>query len=298
MQKITPCIWFVNQADEAARLYTSVFKNSGIGKSARYGDAGADISGMAKGSVMTVDFQIAGQSILGLNGGPHYEHTPSVSLFATCGTKEEVDAIYQKLSPGGKVLFELGKYPFCEYYTFFSDKFGVYWQLFYEKGAEQKVTPSIIFSGEKRGFGAKAIQFYLSLFQNSKVLIDHRYEKDQGGRPGDVAHARLSLDGSELIIMDSGHDKAMPITGALSLIVNCQDQNEVDTYWSAIAKEGKEIQCGWIEDKFGLSWQIVPVEMSQIFSSSDPQKTERAMKAMLQMKKLDIDKLRAAAEQK
>lgn len=296
MQRLTPCIWFINEGEEAAKLYTSAFKNSSIGKSARYGEAGAEVSGQKKGSVMTVDFQIAGQSILALNGGPGvFEHTPSVSLFGICGSVEEVDAIYKKLSPGGKTLMELGEYFFSKRFAFFTDKFGVHWQLIYEPGATQKVIPALLFGGERQGYGPKAIQFYLSLFKNARTLSDRRYEKGEVGKEGTVMHARLSLDGSELAIMDAGHNAPMPASGAISLIINCKDQSEVDYYWEQIGKKGQESQCGWINDEFGVTWQVTPIEMDQLFTG-DPAKTERAFAAMLKMKKLDINKLRAAAQ--
>ncbi|HVK61175.1 MAG TPA: VOC family protein [Bdellovibrionales bacterium] len=292
MQRIYPCIWLNNQADEAAKLYTSTFENSRIGKVTHYGESGADVSGMPKGSVLTVDLEIAGCHAQLLNGGSYYQQTPSVSLFVTCGSKAEVDKIFGRLSPGGKVLMELGEYPFSQRYVFFSDKFGVHWQLMFEEGANQKVIPSIIFGGDKKGFGAKAVDFYLSLFKNSRKLVDERYKKGEGGKEGSVKHARLSLDGSELVIMDSGHDAPMTLNGAISLVVTCKDQAEVDRFWDAIRKAGKEVQCGWIEDEFGVSWQIVPAGLESILYSSDAEKSERATAAMLQMKKLDINVLK------
>lgn len=291
MKRISPCLWFVDKGEEAANLYTSLFKNSKTTKVSRYGDAGAEVSGRPKGSVMTVEIEIAGLSLQILNGGPEFQHTPATSLFVTCGSRDELDQIYQSLSPGGKVLMELGEYPFSPRYAFFSDKFGVHWQLILEEGAEQKIAPCIIFGGDKRGYGAKALAFYLTLFKNAQTLVDVRYPKGDPALEGTVMHARLQLDGSELVIMESGKEGSMPLTSAFSLTINCKDQSEVDYFWNLIGKSGKEIQCGWIEDQFGLSWQVVPEGIADLISGPDAKKAEQAMSAMLKMKKLDINKL-------
>jgi predicted 3-demethylubiquinone-9 3-methyltransferase (glyoxalase superfamily) len=161
MQKITPFLWFENQAEEAVEFYTSIFKNSRIGNIARYDEAGAKASGRPAGSVMTVEFELEGQQFIALNGGPHYQFTPAVSFVVNCGT-----------------------------------------------------------------------------------------------------------------------------------------QQEIDYYWEKLAAGGKEIQCGWLTDKFGLSWQIVPTILSELVSSKDAAKSQRAMLAMLQMVKLDIKQLQDAYEGK
>lgn len=298
MQKITPCVWFTAQADEAAKLYTSTFKNSKILKTTYYSAASSKVSGIPEGTVLTVDFEIAGFRSQALHGGPYFKHTPAVSLFVTCGSAEEVDSLYKKLSPGGESQMELGEYPFSKRYAFFSDKFGVHWQLFLEDGASTKVAPCILFGGDKQGLGAKALPFYSKLFKNSKSLVDVRYGKNQGGPEGSIMHARVSLDGSEIIIMDAGQNAPLPLTGAISLSVLCKDQKEVDEFWNAFAQSGKEIQCGWIEDQFGVSWQIVPDGIDDLLYSSDKEAAERATEAMLRMKKLNIGELRQAYSNK
>jgi len=161
MQKITPCLWFDNQAEEAVNFYASIFKNSKVGRIARYGEAGAEVSGRPSGSVMTVEFQLEGQEFLALNGGPIFKFTEAVSFVVNCETQEKIDEMWEKLSKGGA------------------------------KG-----------------------------------------------------------------------------------------------------------QCGWLKDKYGLSWQIVPPVLSEMLQDKDTKKSERVMKAMLQMKKLDIKKLKQAYEQR
>jgi predicted 3-demethylubiquinone-9 3-methyltransferase (glyoxalase superfamily) len=157
MQKITPCLWFNDQAEEAMRFYVSVFKNSKVGRITHYGEAGAKVSGRLKGSVMTATFEIEGQEFMALNGGPHFTLSEAVSFIVKCDTQEEIDTFWEELSEGG------------------------------EKGV-----------------------------------------------------------------------------------------------------------CGWLKDKFGLSWQIVPTVLSDMMQDKDPEKTNRVMEAVLQMKKLDIARLQEA----
>jgi len=161
-QKITPFLWFDNNAEEAAAFYTSVFKESNIGSESKYDEASSEVSGQPEGSVMIVDFEIAGQKFIALNGGPHFKFTEAVSF-----------------------------------------------------------------------------------------------------------------------------------------VVDCKDQDEVDYYWSRlIADGGQESQCGWLKDKFGLSWQIVPSVLNELVGSTDKDRSKRAMDAMLKMKKLDIRKLQDAYDGK
>ena len=160
MQKITPFLWFDDKAEEAAKFYVSLFKNSKIGDIARYDDAGAKAAGRPKESVMVVEFQLEGQEFVALNGGPHFKFTE-----------------------------------------------------------------------------------------------------------------------------------------AISFVVNCETQEEVDYFWEKLLEGGQESQCGWLKDKYGLSWQIVPTILPELLQDKDPQKSQRVMKAMLQMKKIDIQTLKQAAEQ-
>jgi len=161
MQKITPFLWFDNQAEQAVKFYTSIFRNSRIGKIARYDEAGEKVSGQPAGSVMTVEFELAGQEFVALNGGPHFKFTE-----------------------------------------------------------------------------------------------------------------------------------------AISFVVNCKTQAEVDKFWKKLSAGGKEVQCGWLKDKYGLSWQIVPTVLAELLSDKDAAKSQRVMQAMLKMVKLDIKKLKQAAKQK
>ena len=158
MQKITPFLWFDHKAEEAVNFYTSIFKNSKIGKIARYDEAGEKVAGRPAGSVMTIEFELEGQDFIALNGGPQFKFTE-----------------------------------------------------------------------------------------------------------------------------------------AISFVVNCETQAELDYYWEKLIAGGEEVQCGWLKDKFGLSWQVVPTVLGELLSSKDAAESQRVMEAMLKMVKLDIKKLQAAA---
>lgn len=292
MQKITPFLWFDYQAEEAVNFYTSLFKNSQVGNVARYGEAGPG----PVGTVMTVSFQLDGQDFTALNGGPEFKFTPAISLFVNCDTEEEVDRLFAKLSAGGRVLMELDKYPFSDKFGWIEDRYGVSWQLNLASGA-QKITPFLTFVGKQHGKAEEAMKLYVSLFKNSSIQAIQRYGPGSGESEGIVMHARFSLDGQEFMALDGGLEHDWTFSEAVSLFVNCMTQEEVDKLWQKLTEGGEESQCGWLKDKFGVSWQIVPEDLGKYLGGDDAGGARRAMQAMLQMKKLDIEKIKRAYEQ-
>lgn len=293
MQKITPCLWFDNNIEEAMRFYASVFKKSKIGKAAYFGDAGAKVSGMKKGSVMSIPFEIEGYEFLALNGGPMFKFTPAVSFFVYCKTKKEIDTLFAKLSAGGKVMMALDKYPFSEWYAFISDKFGVSWQLILGE-SKQKIVPCLLFVGIQVKTTEEAINLYTSAFKNSKIKHLQKYGAGGPAPKGSVMHALFSLEGQDFTAMSGGGKHEFTFTEATSFIVNCKTQKEVDHFWDALSKGGSKGPCGWLKDKFGVSWQVVPTILDEMLADKDSKKAELAMKAMLQMGKLEIKKLEEA----
>ena len=296
MQKIIPHLWFDNQAEEAAKFYTSIFKNSKIGSISRYDEAGAKASGRPKGSVMTVTFELERQQFIALNGGPVFTFTSAVSFFASYEDPQEIDELWRRLSDGGTVLMELDKYPFAEKYGWIQDKYGVSWQLILASRT-QKIAPFLMFVGAQRGKAEEAMKFYISLFRDSDIISIERYGKGEQGPEGKIVHAVFSLDGQEFMAMDGAIELSFTFTEAISFFVNCKTQEEVDELWKKLTEGGEEGQCGWLKDKFGLSWQIVPTVLGEMLADKDPEKAQRVMKAMLQMKKLDIKGLKQAYEQ-
>jgi predicted 3-demethylubiquinone-9 3-methyltransferase (glyoxalase superfamily) len=160
----------------------------------------------------------------------------------------------------------------------------------------QKISPFLWFNDNAE----EAVKFYTSIFKNSRIGKISRYGEEgkeiTGGKPGSVMTVEFTLEGQEFIALNGGpHFK---FTEAVSFVVNCKTQAEVDRYWNKLSTGGKKVQCGWLKDKFGLSWQIVPTVLAELMSSKDAAKSGRVMKAMLKMVKLDIKKLQQAAKGK
>jgi predicted 3-demethylubiquinone-9 3-methyltransferase (glyoxalase superfamily) len=292
MQKITPFLWFNDQAEEAMKFYTSIFKNSKIGSVTRLGE---EVPG-PKGKVLTGTFQLAGGEFMALNGGPEFTFTPATSFFVLCQTPEEIDRLWEKLSKGGTVLMELDKYPFSEKFGWVNDKFGVSWQLNLAS-FPQKISPFLMFVGEQAGKAEEAIRLYTSLFKNSSISHIDRYGPGEGDPAGTVRHASFTLNGQGFMAMDSNAGHAFTFTSAISFFVNCQTQKEVDFFWEKLSEGGVKEQCGWLKDKFGVSWQIIPSILGELMSDPDVEKSSRVTKAMLQMRKIDIEQLKQAYKQ-
>lgn len=294
MQKIIPHLWFDKQAEEAAQFYTSIFENSNMGKVTRYGKAGYEVHGMPEGTVLTVEFTLEGYSFLALNGGPVFTINPSISFIVNCTSREEVDGLWEKLIEGGKALMPLDRYPFSEHYGWVQDKYGVSWQLILSnpEGDERpKITPSLLFVGDNAGKAEEAMTFYTSLFENARIGNLFRYGPDQApDKEGTIMYGDFTLAGQWFAAMDSAHEHRFAFNEAISLLVNCKSQQEIDTLWEKLSAVPASEQCGWLKDKYGVSWQIVPTVLSTLLSG-DPQKAERVMETLLQMKKLDIAKL-------
>jgi len=298
MQAITPFLWINNQAEAAVDFYVSLFRNSKAGEVTRYNEESAKASGRPEGSVMTVSFQLEGQDFVALNGNDEFPFTPAVSFFVSCETPEEIDGLWGKLTDGGSVLMALDKYPFSEKYGWVQDKFGVSWQLILSD-RKQKIAPCLLFVGEQAGKAEEAMKLYTSVFPNSSIVSLERYGADEGPDAGRVKYAVFSLNGQEFIAMDSGmKEHAFTFTMAISFMVNCDNQAEVDRFWEKLTANGEEIECGWLTDPYGVAWQITPIVMFELLHDPAPEKARRAMKAMMQMKKLDIETLKLAAEGK
>lgn len=154
----------------------------------------------------------------------------------------------------------------------------------------QKITPFLWFNNNAE----EAMNFYTSIFKNSKVNSVTRNGKAGPGPEGSILTASFNLDGQEFVALNGGpHFK---FTEAVSFVVNCQTQEEVDYYWEKLSAGGEESRCGWLKDKYGLSWQIVPVELPKLLQEKDPEKAKRVMEAMMQMGKIDINVLKQAKE--
>lgn len=293
MQKIIPNLWFDHRAEEAVRFYTGLFPGSKITRTAHYDKVASEVSGMKEGEVLSMDFELAGQAFIAINADDHYRFTPSVSLTVYCESEREIDDLWKSLSAGGKILMELGEYPFSRRFGFLQDRFGVAWQLNL-KDESRKIVPTLIFVGDVYGRAEEAMNFYLSLFKEGRsVAVAHQPHAQDSSRQA-LLHGIFRLFGQEFVAMDGSGHHAFGFTGAVSFMVLCENQQEIDLYWKALGMGGKEMPCGWIEDGFGVTWQIVPAELHSMLTDPDPARSRRAMQAMFQMKKFDIATLRAA----
>ena len=295
MQKITPFLWFDDKAEEAANFYTTIFENSRVNSVSRYDEASAKVSGRSEGSAMTVAFQLDGQEFIALNGGPLFNFTPAISFVVSCDSEDEIDHLWGRLSDGGETLMPLQKYPFSDKFGWTKDKFGVSWQLNLGKTA-QKITPCLMYVGKQHGKAEEALNFYQDLFNNSRLIQIQRYESGQGVPAGTVQLARFTLENQEFLVMDSHGEHNFAFTEAISFLVVCKNQEEVDRFWEKFTDEGEESQCGWLKDRYGVSWQIVPSVLNELLSDPDPVKAQRVTLAMLQMKKIDVPTLKQAYE--
>jgi predicted 3-demethylubiquinone-9 3-methyltransferase (glyoxalase superfamily) len=270
---IYPCLWFDGKAKEAASFYCSIIKNSKI----------------TTDTPMVVMFELGGKKFMGLNGGPMFKINPSISIFILCESISETNKVWDKLIEGGKALMAINKYPWSERYGWLQDKFGMTWQVSVvnKEGDKQQITPSMLFTDKQFGRAEEAMKFYTSVFDNSSINPLIHYP-DGDPNAGKVMFAEFKLNQYPIIAMDGPGDHKYTFNEGVSLVVNCETQKEIDYYWDKLtANGGKESMCGWLSDKFGVSWQIVPSVIGKLMS--DPAKGARVMQAVMKMKKLDID---------
>jgi len=273
---IYPCLWFDGKAKEAAEFYCSVFDGSAI----------------TSENQMVVTFESSGQKFMCLNGGPEFTINPSISFYVICETEKEIDMLHKKLIEGGSELMPLAKYEWSTKYVWLQDKYGVNWQLSFggmEK-INKKISIMLMFTGEKAGSAETAINFYTSVFgNNSNIIGIARYTKDDNDTEGTVKHAEFRLGDQAFMAIDSSYMHQFSFNEAVSLVVDCETQDEIDYYWDKLTEGGEEVQCGWLKDKFGVSWQIVPTILAGLMN--DPSRSDRVVSAFLKMKKFDIEKL-------
>lgn len=293
--KITPCIWFDDQAEQAAAFYLRTFPEGRITTASRYPQSSDNPSGRPRGSVLTVEFEVAGQRFTALNGGPLFVLNPSISFFVHVDTPGDADRLFAPLVEGGEALIPLDAYPWSERYGWVKDRFGVSWQVIAGRRPHGGATivPCLMFAGAQHGRAEEAMRAYTGIFPGGRIDGVERYAAGEGPQ-GTVKHGRFVLDGQEMVAMDSHVAHGFTFNEALSLQVMCDDQDELDRYWAALAEGGEHGPCGWLKDRFGLSWQVLPTAIARWMSGKDPAARDRAFQAMLQMSKLDIAALQRA----
>ncbi len=274
-QLITPFLWFDGKAEEAAHFYTSFIKNSQV---------------ESINPTVSV-FNLNELQFNALNGGNIFQFTNAISLFIKTNDSNEIDNIWNQLKKNGTILMDLDEYPWCKKYGWITDKYGLSWQLFLDE-APLQILPALLFVDKQFGNAQEAIDLYCSLFKDSKTVSVVKFEEEDENLKDKIQYAEFSLANQKFVAMESPLEHNFGFNEAFSFVIHCEDQDEVDYYWdSFINLGGEENQCGWLKDKFGVSWQVVPKLLVQLLNDTDREKADRVMNAMMKMKKIDCAKL-------
>ncbi|MCH7323518.1 VOC family protein [Solibacillus sp. MA9] len=290
MPKIIPHLWFDKEAKEAANFYVSLFDDSKIINE-------TVIENTPSGDTEFVTVQLANQEFQAISAGPYFQLNPSISFMVACYSKEEVDRLYAGLKQGGTELMPLGEYPFSDWYVWVQDRYGLSWQLMLVPVEKmlQKITPSLLFSHEVNGRAEEALHFYTGLFPIAELQeIAYFAEGEVPAKKANVSFARFQIEDTQFVVMDNGMEVDFHFNEAVSFIINCKDQEEIDFYWAHLSYVEEAEQCGWVKDRFGVSWQIVPANIGAILNKGSREENQRVTEAMLKMKKLDIAALERA----
>lgn len=297
MQKIVPHLWFDKEAREAAEFYIQIFPDSKITASATLPDTPG-------GDTDLVAFNLSGHDFMAISAGPTFKINASISFMVNFDpsrddrARDHIDLMWEKLSDGGEVLMPLDEYPFSKRYGWIKDRFGVSWQLILTNPDGEPrpfIVPSFLFAGDVVNRAEEAINFYVSVFEDSKIGIKAPYTEDTGpAKKGALMFADFMLENQWFAAMDSGVDHPFPFSEAVSLLINCDTQEDIDYYWDKLSSVPEAEQCGWLKDKFGVSWQVSPAAMSEMMAKGSPEQMARITKAFLPMKKINIDEIEAA----
>lgn len=290
INKIMTHLWFDKEAVVAADFYLNVFENSRLLNK-------TTIPGTPSGDVDSVTLAIEDHNLMMISAGPDFKVNPSVSFMVSCTSKDEVNRYWDAFIDGGQAMMPLDTYPFSELYGWVEDKYGVSWQLMYvgDEPVGAKIRPSLMFVGENCGRAEEAMKYYTQVFRNAEIKAVSRYgEGFPPNKPEMLNFAEFTLEGQSFSIMDSAYDHEFQFSEGISFIINCDTQEEIDYYWESLSADPSAEQCGWLKDRFGVFWQIVPAAMNDMMNDADPEAMERVTKAFLQMKKFDIAELEKA----
>ncbi|WP_118974775.1 VOC family protein [Taibaiella koreensis] len=302
MQKIIPHLWFDKEAKDAAAFYTSVFPQSKVISTTLLRDT-------PSGDCDIVSFELWHQEFMAISAGPLFRFNPSVSFIvnfdpllfggAEDTAREALDRTWDMLSEDGKVLMPIDAYPFSKRYGWVEDRYGVSWQLMLTDPAgdpRPPIIPLLLFTGNKAGRAEEAMNFYQSVFQHSKPGVLRHYPAGMAPeKEGSVMFADFQLAGKWFAVMDSAREHGFDFNESISFLVACDSQKEIDDYWQLLSAFPEAEQCGWLKDKYGLSWQISSAEMETLMRKSNQEQVDRIVRAFLPMKKIDIAQIKAAA---
>ena len=297
MQKIVPHLWFDTQVAEAAEFYCRVFPNSEILSQVVLPDT-------PSGDAAMVNFSLNGYEFMAINGGPIFTINPSISVMVNFDPSSDdaaqahLDALWNELVEGGTVLMELGEYSFSPHYGWVQDRFGVSWQLMLtDPNGDPRpfIIPSLLFTGERCGKAEEALARYVEVFGDTQLGTLVRYPAGQEPeKEGTLMFGEAQLEGQWFMAMDSAQEHKFGFNEAVSLMVKCESQDEIDTFWQKLSAVPEAEQCGWLKDTYGVSWQIIPARLGEMMSEGSPEQIARVTAAFLPMKKFDLATLEAA----
>jgi len=298
---IVPHLWFDKEAKEAAAFYCSVFPDSQVTSEVTLRDTPSGDSDL-------ITFTVWGQPFMAISAGPYFKPNPSISFIVNFDPSRDknaramIDEVWSKLSEGGFALMPLDQYPFSQRYGWIQDKYGFSWQLMLtnpEGEPRPTIIPSLLFVGDNCGKAEEAREFYLSVFRNARAGSLVRYGPGQApNREGTVMFTDFMLENTWFAAMDSALEHPFQFNEAISLLVHCETQEDIDDYWSKLSAVPEAEQCGWLKDKYGVSWQISPAVLDDMITRGTPEQRERVTQAFLKMKKFDMEELRRAFEGK
>ncbi|WP_019537545.1 VOC family protein [Paenibacillus ginsengihumi] len=298
---IVPHLWFDKEAKEAATFYCSVFPDSQVTSEVTLRDTPSGDSDL-------ITFTVWGQPFMAISAGPYFKPNPSISFIVNFDPSRDknaramIDEVWSKLSEGGFALMPLDQYPFSQRYGWIQDKYGFSWQLMLtnpEGEPRPTIIPSLLFVGDNCGKAEEAREFYLSVFRNARAGSLVRYGPGQApNREGTVMFTDFMLENTWFAAMDSALEHPFQFNEAISLLVHCETQEDIDDYWSKLSAVPEAEQCGWLKDKYGVSWQISPAVLDDMITRGTPEQRERVTQAFLKMKKFDMEELRRAFEGK
>lgn len=290
MQKIIPHLWFDKEALEAANWYVSIFENSRINNVTKILDT-------PSGDCDFIDFKLANIDLLAISAGPYFTFNSSISLMVVCDTGEEVNRLYDILSAGGSDLMPLDEYPFSKRYAWLEDKYGFSWQLMVNENATERhmIKPCLLFAGEVCGKAEAALDFYTGIFEDSRKGFVNLYGRGEASdKRALINYGEARIQGLELVAMDHVMGGEETFNEAISFVVLCDDQEQIDYYWDKLSSEPEAEQCGWLKDQFGVSWQIEPVFLRDVMLHGTQEEVKRVTEAFLKMKKFDLQTLKEA----
>lgn len=295
---ITPHLWYDTQAREAADFYCTLFPDSQVTSVTTLHDT-------PSGDCDVVSFELHGQPFMAISAGPLFKFNPSVSFIVNFDPARAPDAAarldraWSGLAGGGQALMPLGEYPFSRRYGWVQDRYGLSWQLILsDPGGEPRppIVPALMFTGDVAGKAEEAGAFYRSVFDGSRPGQLHRWPPgSEHDAPGSVMYSDFRLGDTWFAAMDSAHPHGFGFNEAISFLVHCRDQAELDHYWERLSHVPEAEQCGWCKDRYGLSWQVAPSVLGEIMATGDRATVDRVTRAFLDQKKLDVAGIEAAA---